>query len=296
MNYREKCENPDFNEGLMNSMMKMHNLQDPGNAMSDQLEFEFTFQDVILEPSARHYDIAIPRTSYDISGYLTEIGIVCEKLNDGACLLQVSEEHDLMRFAVAHMICNVAEKFPETAISHHHIIATIAETVSQCMAAIATSERTDPGRDTIITAMVNTGILPSDFQMRSVKPIGSIPSMRAVGAVIEGHTKISTSAMVSPSRLKTVIDARFAMIWVMRHVCGHSLTTIGNNVGGRDHTTILSALNKVRERRRTGDEYRKDTDAYCKDSDIRGIMTHLDMIRRQMALKTPAVRLVACAG
>jgi len=51
---------------------------------------------------------------------------------------------------------------------------------------------------------------------------------------------------VSPSRKKELVDIRDLVVFILREYAGMSYPAIGRLLGGRDHTTIMHAYNKVR--------------------------------------------------
>jgi chromosomal replication initiator protein len=63
-------------------------------------------------------------------------------------------------------------------------------------------------------------------------------------------------ALTGRNRSGRVVWARHAAAWVLhRRVPGISLADIGNSLGGRDHTTIMYALDQVPTRRRVHPDY-----------------------------------------
>ncbi|MFN7400330.1 MAG: helix-turn-helix domain-containing protein [Sandaracinobacter sp.] len=55
--------------------------------------------------------------------------------------------------------------------------------------------------------------------------------------------------ILGPYRAHDCVRARFAAIWVVRQALPLSLPQIGRAFGGRDHTTIISALRRAEELR-----------------------------------------------
>jgi len=60
---------------------------------------------------------------------------------------------------------------------------------------------------------------------------------------------VSISELKSKSRKKSVVLPRQVAIYLMRKYTDASLNDIGNTLGGRDHTTILHAIQKVEKER-----------------------------------------------
>ena len=64
---------------------------------------------------------------------------------------------------------------------------------------------------------------------------------------ISAQMEISQQAMVGPKRSKDIVWPRQVAIYLTRELTDLSLVDIGRHFGGRDHSTILHAYNKVSE-------------------------------------------------
>ncbi len=62
---------------------------------------------------------------------------------------------------------------------------------------------------------------------------------------------IKVSDMNSKKRDKSIVYPRQIAMYIVRDLTDFSLPGIGNNFGGRDHTTVIHACNKIKTRRRT---------------------------------------------
>lgn len=59
---------------------------------------------------------------------------------------------------------------------------------------------------------------------------------------------VSTEELCGPSRCRRVAHARFALAWAIRqHDPTRSFAAIGELLGGRDHATILYAIERAEE-------------------------------------------------
>lgn len=76
--------------------------------------------------------------------------------------------------------------------------------------------------------------------------------------VAEGLWGIPTRTLESKHKAAPVARARSAIMWALR-MCGFQLVTIGNQFGGRDHSTVLHALHATNQRR----EQEPQFDAEC---------------------------------
>lgn len=132
-----------------------------------------------------------------------------------------------------------------------------------------------------LEALISREILPSNTVDRRCKSAMSIPSTRDVLSLIEEFTGITAERIRSSERSKMVVDARFRAIYIMRKVCLLSLTQIGANLGGRDHTTVLNGLAQVAKRMNEDHGRRVGMAALCDLADTMGVQRHLEFLRHQ---------------
>lgn len=87
--------------------------------------------------------------------------------------------------------------------------------------------------------------------------------------IIERLSGVSILDLKSERRTAKVVKPRQIACWAMRELTTMSLPRIGKHLGGRDHTTVLYAANKIEELRTTDPEIRLLTDqvvaAACKE-------------------------------
>lgn len=124
------------------------------------------------------------------------------------------------------------------------------------------------------------GIVAQRQNERQLKPAGTTPCMKALAALIFENTQISMDQIASESRVKKIVIARFKLIWLMRSVCGHSLTMIGQNLGNRDHTTILNSINKVKNECASDAGYSRSIHILCEKADTIGILQNRNLLLR----------------
>jgi chromosomal replication initiator protein len=85
------------------------------------------------------------------------------------------------------------------------------------------------------------------YKMITVKDIQKI--------VVEYFPSINMSDLVSSSRAKSVVIPRQIAMYLCRKLTNMSLMDIGKSFGGRDHTTVLHAENKIEEAVRNDQEF-----------------------------------------
>lgn len=57
---------------------------------------------------------------------------------------------------------------------------------------------------------------------------------------------VTSTQLLSSSRKKHIATARHLAMYLCRQLTDHSLPEIGNRFGGRDHTTVIYAINKIK--------------------------------------------------
>ena len=73
-------------------------------------------------------------------------------------------------------------------------------------------------------------------------------SIAIIQKVIAQHFRVPVDAMKSPVRTAAYVYPRQVAIYLSRELTNCSLTQIGQHFGGRDHTTVLHAIDKIREK------------------------------------------------
>ncbi|BCX05568.1 MAG: chromosomal replication initiator protein DnaA [Candidatus Roseilinea sp.] len=72
------------------------------------------------------------------------------------------------------------------------------------------------------------------------------------------YYNISVADMVSPSRNKELVQPRQIAMYLIRQETDASLPEIGGLLGGRDHTTILHGVERIKDRLETEEQLRRD--------------------------------------
>ena len=79
-----------------------------------------------------------------------------------------------------------------------------------------------------------------------------VPSLEEIDAAVTRHFGLRPGDLQARRRTRKVADARQVAMYVMRHHAGASFPSIGEYLGGRDHSTIVHGCQAI-ERRRTKD-------------------------------------------
>ena len=63
--------------------------------------------------------------------------------------------------------------------------------------------------------------------------------------IIANHFQIKTSDLKSAKRLKTIVLPRQIAMYISRKLTSASYPEIGAKFGGKDHSTVIHAINKI---------------------------------------------------
>ena len=74
--------------------------------------------------------------------------------------------------------------------------------------------------------------------------------------IISNESGVGVHEIVSRSRKKEIVNARFIFCSIMKDHYDYSLVYIGELIGGRDHTSVIHAINQHRSRVKNEDTYR----------------------------------------
>jgi len=146
-----------------------------------------------------------------------------------------------------------------------------------------TGSQTPANRRTVIQFLRKNKIIPENMSVRYLKPAGTTPTVAHVLKVTEAVTGVSTANILSRDRSRDIVDARFFAMWSLRSVSGTSFSVIGERIGGKDHTTVINAVNQVNLKRSQGE--RDQTDQIVDESDLIGIQSNLDLLTHSPVLR-----------
>jgi len=200
-------------------------------------------------------------------------------LKDGGKIGEVSaEQEDLDGFSIGHMLHHLERK--------NLIAADIAPTDLLDAVFLAGRDEEDPlplSRHRFIAEMKRLGLVDASIADKEFKPRGTTPCVRDVAALIEERCNVTHEEIASSSRARHIVNARFQAIWVLRQVCGHSLSMIGRQMGDRDHTTVLNSINKMMVAISSDIGMRKAMEKLCEKSDRMGVLRNRMMLATHQA-------------
>jgi hypothetical protein len=139
-----------------------------------------------------------------------------------------------------------------------------------------------PTRLQVLDALQKSGVFKKSVVPKYLRPAGATPTTQEVGKLIEKETGFLFREHICSNRREThIIRARFKTIYVLRRVCGLSLSRIGTNIGDRDHTTIMNGLNKIETDRKNDVAVRDETDHICEKADLIGMRNILLNLKKR---------------
>lgn len=72
------------------------------------------------------------------------------------------------------------------------------------------------------------------------------PTISSIKQAVADHFGVGVAELTCPSRAAHVVGPRHVAMYLARDLTEHSLPAIGREFGGRDHTTVLYAIRRVR--------------------------------------------------
>ncbi len=95
--------------------------------------------------------------------------------------------------------------------------------------------------------------------------------VRTLNDVIEAvsrYYQISREILVSEKRRRDIIVPRQICMFLIREILNHPYETIGENFGGRNHTTVLHSCNKIMEKLQIDQRLIRDINALKREMGV----------------------------
>ena len=77
---------------------------------------------------------------------------------------------------------------------------------------------------------------------------------------VSDYYKISTSQLSASVRISNISNARHIAMYLCRSILDVPFIQIGLEFGGRDHSTVINACEKIEKSLKTDDQYKKAID------------------------------------
>ncbi len=87
-----------------------------------------------------------------------------------------------------------------------------------------------------------------------------LPTVKNIQNVVANHFDISVMDMVSARRTKNLILPRHIALYLAKEMTEYSYPVIGSYFGGRDHSTIIHAVEKITARMESEPDLKRTVD------------------------------------
>ena len=94
--------------------------------------------------------------------------------------------------------------------------------------------------------------------------IRSVQTVEDIISVVSRHFEVSTENILGSRRLKEFVLPRQVAMYLIKEEFDHSLEHIGKLFGGRNHTTVLHAINTIRQKVKKDRSFSRDLNALRK--------------------------------
>ncbi|MBW3243585.1 hypothetical protein KUV57_13005 [Epibacterium sp. DP7N7-1] len=207
---------------------------------------------------------------------LTEALSIYMSFEDNLPLSEIARMTDnIHAYGIGHLLhCGLKKNLIKDDMSAADILDRVYR------ADMAHPQETQINRHRVVYWLKKIGLVVGRASDRQLKPAGTTPCVKSLISLVSDRTKVPFDVITSDSRMRDVVKARFQAIWLLRMVCGHPLATIGQNMGNRDHTTILNAVNKMQLNIQTDDGFRQSMKYLCEQADTIGIIQNRNLLLR----------------
>ncbi|PPE05890.1 chromosomal replication initiator protein DnaA [Williamsoniiplasma lucivorax] len=93
-------------------------------------------------------------------------------------------------------------------------------------------------------AVLDLDLLNEIFKDMPITNLG-ILNVKKIKEIVAEKYGIPFKTLDGKVRTSVIVNARHIAMYLTREILGHSLTAIGSEFGGRDHTTVMSGIQKV---------------------------------------------------
>ena len=215
---------------------------------------------------------------------LNEARKICHDLMNGKEPVHVVHDtKDLMSYAIGAMIAKLAKE--KLLNDVNEAFAMLKKVFTQENLGRKKAYRLN--RRTVFDSLQEFNLIKSKLSINKAKPGGTLPNIAEICSTIEKYKyrNITRAQIQSPNRRRDIVDARFHAMWVMRYVCGYSLSHIGKRLHDRDHTTVLNGVRKIRETRQKDAGDRETIDNICDECDILALRRHYETLTAKSGIR-----------
>jgi len=92
---------------------------------------------------------------------------------------------------------------------------------------------------------------------RKLQHINNGPDCRKIISVVAGHFQIQPQDLLSSKRSRAIVLARDIALYLCREILGLTYAQLGNEFGGKHHSSVLYAIQKVQSFKNESNEMKK---------------------------------------
>lgn len=104
----------------------------------------------------------------------------------------------------------------------------------------------NPGQLIHVQQMPKSHTLAAVLTLKPVMGDDIKASLKIIMELVSAHFEVPLRDLTDASRFKRHVRPRMIYYWLARELTPASLYTIGRECGGRDHTTVLSGIRKIK--------------------------------------------------
>ena len=239
-----------------------------GNKASTQQEFFHTFNE--LYDSGKQIVISSDRAPNDLDGLEERL-----KSRFGmGMVVEVQLPDYETRLAILNEKCREYQVLVDPEVLEfiaYNVKSSIRELVGVLVSAIAESQLTDstPTVKSVAPAIrrINSNFDFKDTDLSDNKRV-VVRTIDDVIDVVAGYFNLTKSDLVGSARRKDFMIPRQICMYLIREVLDQSYEVIGESFGGRNHTTVLHAYNKILKQIENDAKIKRDVNAIKKEIGI----------------------------
>ncbi len=94
-----------------------------------------------------------------------------------------------------------------------------------------------------------------------IKTNGSVVTTKQIVAKVADYFNVEINDILGKSRIKELVYPRQIVMFLLRNRLGHTLPQIGDELGGKDHTTVMHSVEKITKLRKVDSNVENDLQA-----------------------------------
>lgn len=259
-NFKERYRNVDC--------LIIDDIQFFGNKATSQQEFFHTFNEIY--DARKQIIISSDRPPVELDGLEDRLK---SRFGMGMVIEVTLPDHET-RLAILNMKCQEFQVLIDREVLEfiaYNVTNSIREMEGILINAIAESQLTNsnPTIRSVADSIrrINKNIQVSDFGDDVAKRM-SVRTPEDLIDVVANYFKLPKSELVSAGRKKEIMVPRQICMYLIRQLLLQSYETIGERFGGRNHTTVIHACNRITEELKENAKILRDINALKKEIGI----------------------------